>query len=141
MKAERLILSLIAIFIGLLVAGGAFYLFQLTKQIPNGANNITIKAKATPTPSSTNYLVIDTPQEESISKVKTITIAGKVVPKSTLVISNGTNDQVVNPSSSGSFSVTSSLDEDTTLFYITAIFPDGEEKTLTRTVSFVTEEF
>lgn len=141
MKAERLILSLIVIFIGLLVAGGAFYLFQLTKQIPNGANNITIKAKATPTPSSTNYLVIDTPQEESISKVKTITIAGKVVPKSTLVISNGTNDQVVEPSSSGSFSVTSSLDEDTTLFYITAIFPDGEEKTLTRTVSFVMEEF
>lgn len=141
MKAERLILSLIAIFIGLLVAGGAFYLFQLTKQIPNGANDITIKAKATPTPSSTNYLVIDTPQEESISKVKTITIAGKVVPESTLVISNGANDQVVNPSSSGSFSVTSSLDEDTTLFYITAIFPDGEEKTLTRTVSFVTEEF
>lgn len=141
MKTERLILSLIVIFIGLLVAGGAFYLFQLTKQIPNGANNITIKAKATPTPSSTNYLVIDTPQEESISKVKTITIAGKVVPKSTLVISNGTNDQIVEPSSSGSFSVTSSLDEDTTLFYITAIFPDGEEKTLTRTVSFVTEEF
>ena len=141
MKAERLILSLIAIFIGLLVAGGAFYLFQLTKQIPNGASNITIKAKATPTPSSTNYLVLDTPQEESISKVKTITIAGKVVPKSTLIISNGTNDQVVDPSSSGSFSVTSSLDEDTTLFYITAIFPDGEERTLMRTVSFVTEEF
>jgi len=141
MKAERLILSLIAIFVGLLVAGGAFYIFQLTKQVPGGASSITVKARATPTPSSTNYLVIDSPADESISKVKTITIAGKVVPNSTLIISNGVTDQVVNPSSSGNFSVTSSLDEDTTLFYITAIFPDGEEKTLTRTLSFVSEEF
>lgn len=141
MKAERLILSLIAIFIGLLVAGGAFYLYQLTKQIPNGQASINVKAKATPTPVSTNYLVIDTPQDESISKVKTITIAGKVVPASTLIISNGANDQVVSPSSTGTFSVTSTLDQDTTLFYITAIFPNGEEKVMTRTVSFVTEEF
>ena len=33
MKAERIILSLIAIFVGLLVAGSAFYLYQMTKQI------------------------------------------------------------------------------------------------------------
>src|SRR4051812_8102399 len=45
MKAERIILSLIALFVGLLVAGGAFYIYQMTKQIPaDKTDTITIKA-------------------------------------------------------------------------------------------------
>lgn len=142
MKSERIILSLIAIFIGLLVAGGAFYIYQMTKQIPQDkTNSITIKAHATPTPSSNGYLIIDTPKDESLTDRKTITISGKTVIGSTIVVSTENGDQVVKPTTTGSFSVTQTIDIGTNIIAIKAIFPDGNEKSVERKVSYTTEDF
>jgi len=141
MKAERIILSLIAIFVGLLVAGGGFYIYQMTKQIPQDkADTITIKSHATPTPRSNNYLVVDSPKDEAIVSSKTITISGKTVPKSTIIVSTESSDEVVEPAQSGSFSLTQTIN-DVSLISITAVFPDGTEQTVQKTVSYVTEEF
>lgn len=142
MKAERIILSLIAIFVGLLVAGGAFYIYQMTKQIPEDkADTITIKSHPTPTPRSTNFLSIDSPKDESLATSKTVTISGKTVPNSTIIVSTESSDEVVKPASTGSFSLTQTIDNDVNVISITAIFPDGTEQTVTRTVSYTTEEF
>lgn len=142
MKAERVILSIIAILVGLLVAGGAFYLYQLTRQLPQDKTKaITLKTKPTPTPNANNYLVVDSPQEGEVFATKTITISGKTFPNATLVITTDTNDQVVKPTSTGDFSVTSTIGDDSTIIHIVAIFPNGEQKTLTRTVSYTTEDF
>lgn len=142
MKAERLILSLIAIVIGLLVAGGAFYIYQITKQIPNSsAKPITIKTPATPTPNTNNYLIIDNPKNEEVVSKKTITVSGKTVPESTIIVSSESDDQVVKPTSGGTFTLTHTIGDGSNVVFITAVFPNGEEKTETRTVSYTTEEF
>lgn len=142
MKAERVILSIIAILIGLLVAGGAFYLYQLTRQLPaDKSKAITLKTKPTPTPDANNYLVLDTPQDGEVFATKTITISGKTLPNSTLIVTTDTNDQVVKPTATGNFSVTTTIGDDSTIIHLVSIFPNGEQKTLTRTVSYTTEDF
>lgn len=142
MKSERIILSLIGIFIGLLVAGGAFYIYQMTKQIPQDKTDlITIQAHATPTPSSNGFLSIDTPKNESLTDRKTITISGKTVVGSTIIVSTENTDQVVKPTTTGAFSVTQTIDTGTNIIMIKAIFPDGNEQTVEREVSYSTEDF
>lgn len=142
MKAERVILSFVAILIGLLVAGGAFFVYQLTRQLPpEETKAVTVKSPATPTPSSSQLLVITSPNDEAVSNKKTITISGKTVVGSTIVVSSETDDQVVEPTRSGDFTVTHTIGDDTTIITILAIFPNGEEKSITRSVSFSAEEF
>lgn len=141
MKAERIILSLIAIFVGLLVAGSAFYLYQMTKQITPDNNAITIKSHPTPTPNSANYLVIDSPKDESIADRKTITISGKTLPGATIIISSEENDQVVKPTTTGTFSVTQTISDGVTILSITSVFPDGTEQTIKRSISYTTDDF
>ncbi|HVZ58440.1 MAG TPA: hypothetical protein VG935_01685 [Patescibacteria group bacterium] len=141
MKAERIILSLIAIFVGLLVAGVAFYLYQMTKQVPASTTGITIKSPPTPTPNSADFLTVDSPGDESLTDRKTITISGKTLPGSTIVISTEGDDQVVQPTTTGQFSVTETIADGTNLISITSIFPDGTEQHFLRTVSYTTEDF
>lgn len=142
MKAERIILSLIALFVGLLVAGGAFYIYQMTQQIPQDkSDTITIKSHPTPTPNSNNYLVIDSPKEEDLTDRKTITISGKTIPGSTVIISTESDDQVVKPTATGTFNATQTIDDGVNIISITAIFPDGTEKTIKRSITYTTEDF
>lgn len=142
MKTERIILSLIALFVGLLVAGGAFYIYQMTKQIPQDkSDTITIKSHPTPTPNSNDYITVDTPKDEQIVDRKTITISGKTLPNSTLIISTEGDDHVVKPTATGTYNVTATIDDGVNLLSITSVFPDGTEKTVRRTVSYSSEDF
>lgn len=142
MKAERIILSLIALFVGLLVAGGAFYIYQMTQQISQDkSDTITIKSHPTPTPNSNNYLVIDSPKEEDLTDRKTITVSGKTIPESTIIISTESDDQVVKPTSTGTFNATQTIDDGVNIISITSIFPDGTEKTIKRSITYTTEDF
>ncbi len=114
----------------------------MTKQIPQDkTDSITIKSHATPTPASAGYLVVDTPKNESLTDRRTITISGKTVRGSTIIVLTESGDQVVKPTTTGSFSVTQTIDTGTNIIAIKAIFPDGNEKTVERTVSYTTEEF
>jgi len=142
MKSERVILSFVAVIIGLLVAGGAFYIFQMTKEIsPTDRDAITVNTRATPTPPSNLLLTVDSPKDEEIVTKKTITISGKTDPETTIVVSSEAEDQVVKPTRTGSYSVTHTIGDDGNLIKITAIFPNGEETSITRTVSYTTEDF
>lgn len=142
MKTERIILSLIALFVGLLVAGGAFYIYQMTKQIPQDrSDTITIKSHPTPTPNSNDYLAIDSPKDEDVLDRKTITVSGKTLPGSTVIVSTESDDQVVQPTPTGTFSVTATIDDGVNLLSITSIFPDGTEKNIKRSVSYSAEDF
>lgn len=142
MKTEKIILSFIAIFVGLLVAGGIFYIYQMTKQIPQDkADTITIKSHPIPTPNSNNYLTIESPKDEEILDRKTITISGKTLSNTTIIVSTEGSDQVVKPTAMGSYSVTTTIDNGVNLLSVTAIFPDGTEKTVKRTVTYTNEDF
>lgn len=144
MKAEKVILSFIAIVVGLIAAGIAFYLYQMTKTIPvEKKPTIAVKSHITPSkaPSNENFLTVENPKDESVHTNKTITISGKTTPKSTVIISTNSNDQVVTTASNGDFTLTDTINDGTSLIRITSVFPDGEEKTLTRTVTYSTESF
>lgn len=142
MKSERFILSFIAIIIGLLVAGGGFYIFQMTKAIP-GPSNVTVKTTTpSPTPDlSGYYITVDTPSDESVTDSRTITISGKTLPDATITISTENDIQVVKPSATGAYTVTETIETGTNMFQVSAIFSNGYEKSVKRTVTYSTETF
>ncbi len=142
MKAERVILSFVAILFGLLVAGGAFFVFQLTRKLPpEKTRAITVKPPATPTPQTPSELSVQQPRDEEVFTKKTITISGKTSSDATIVVSSETDDQVVKPTRNGDFSVTHTIGDDSTIITILSIFPDGREEKIVRTVNFSTEDF
>jgi hypothetical protein len=63
------------------------------------------------------------------------------MPNTTIIVSTEINDQVVNPAANGNFTLDTTIDNGTNLIQITAIFPNGEEKKMTRTVTYSTESF
>jgi hypothetical protein len=142
MKTERLILSFIAVLIGLLVAGAAFYFYQSTKVISTPEKKVvTPKATNTPIPESANVLVIDSPKEEEVVDKRIITISGKTTSDAIILVSTESDDQVVKPSANGNFSLSQTIGTGTNIISITAMYPTGEEKTVQRSVTFTTESF
>ncbi len=144
MKAEKIILSFIAILIGLLVAGVAFYLYQTTKVVPeDGKKVISANIQATPTPAPTDpiYLTVDEPKEEAVISKRSVTISGKTKADATVIVSSEEQDQVATPSADGSFTLTHTIGDGTNIIEVTAIFADGTEKTIQKTITYTSEEF
>ena len=143
MKAEKIILSFIAILIGLLVAGGAFYLYQSTKVVPETNKKIisTALLSSTPTPSDTSFITLDNPKDESVTTKRTVLISGKTKSDATIIVSSEESDQVAKPASDGGFSLTHSVGDGTNIISITAVFADGSEKTIHRTITVSSEGF
>lgn len=142
MKKEKIILSFVAAFIGLLVASVAFYLYQGA----SGSKIDKIKTVATdsaPTnkPQSSTSLTVTSPQDESVVSNKTITISGKTLPDATIVILTGSDEQVVTPASNGDFSVTATISDGENLIEVTAIEPNGQQSIVTKTITYSTETF
>lgn len=143
MKAEKIILSFIGVFCGLLVAASAFYFYQINNKPVKKVKSVAI-AKPTPTPTpppNAFFVNIDEPADESVSDKKTLTIAGKSIADATLIISSPTIDQVIQPSENGDFSTTTTLDSGENQIIITAIAPNGEEIKKTITVTYSNESF
>ena len=145
MKLEKVILSIIGVFFGLLVAGSAFYFYQSMTTHPKtmdkkvaGANT---NKQPTPTPTPSFFLNIDTPKDESVTDNKTVSISGKTIPSATIIISTASDDQVLNPSSQGDFTTTETIDTGVNQLLFTAIAPNGEEVKKTMTITYSTESF
>lgn len=145
MRAEKVILSFVAVFVGLVAAGVAFYFYQTTKVIPssNQQKTVAIKSEATVAPTSPNINVftIESPKDEEVFTKKVITIKGKSVKGATITVSTADSDQVVQPADNGDFTLTQTIPDGTSLIQLTAIFPDGSQKIINKTVTFSTENF
>jgi hypothetical protein len=145
MKAERVILSFIAILVGLFAAGVAFYLYQSTKSLPSqSAQPISIAkptTAVTPVMDDNGFLTIDSPKDEEVFAKKTISVSGKTQPGATVLVSTEDGDQVVEPSGNGSFSLTTTIPDGTSILRITAVLPSGTEKVVQKTITFSTENF
>lgn len=143
MKAERVILSFIAVIVGLVAAGAAFYLYQMTREVSDSDKSLQLIQKATvsPTPDKANLLTVDSPKDEEVTNKKTVTVSGKTRPDATVIITAEDSDEVIEPASNGNFSASLSIPNGTTIIYITAVFPNGEEQTIVKTVTFSTEDF
>lgn len=144
MKVERVFLSFIAVLVGLVAAGVAFYFYQMTKALPEKETEplgITTRTTPTPTPDNTNFLTINSPRDEEVFTKKVINVTGKTTPDATIIISSEESDQVVKPAANGDFTLTQTIPSGTSLLQITAVFASGEEKKLTKTVTYSTENF
>lgn len=144
MKAEKVVLSFVAVLIGLIAAGIAFYLYQATKTVPNQQpKNLRIVETPTPAPLSdkAHLFKIDNPKDEAVFAKKLLTVTGQTVDGTSIIVSTEDDDQVVKPTSKGDFTSTITIPDGTSVMQFTAIFPDGTEKKITRTVTFSTENF
>lgn len=144
MKAEKIILSFVAVFVGLIAAGVAFYLYQSSKAVtPNQTKPAAVTTQPTPATQNadTNPFTVDEPKDESVSTKPTITVKGKTVKGAIITVSTDDADQVVQPADNGDFTLTQTIPNGTTNLHFTVIFPDGTEKQLDRTVTYSTENF
>lgn len=141
MKTEKIILSFIAVLIGLLATGFAFFIYQGTKTIPSDKIKTIVVKNPSPIPASSVFLVIDNPIDESVVDKKVISISGKTTQNATIIISTNAVDEVIEPSSSGVFTTTATIQDGANSIEITAIAPNGEEIKAVRTVTFSTESF
>ncbi len=146
MKAEKVILSFVAVFVGLVAAGFAFYIYQTTRTLPpEESAPVTINDQQqqapSPTQPDTNLLTLDSPKDEEVFDKQVITIKGKAVKDATITISTDETDQVVKPADNGDFTLTQAIPDGTSVLQVSAIFPDGQEKKVSRTVTYTTESF
>lgn len=147
MKAEKVILSFVAVFVGLVAAGIAFYLYQSTKMIPADqttptATQITkTPAQAAVNTAGSDVFAVDSPSDQQVFDKKLITIKGTAVKGATITVSTDDADQVVQPAANGDFTLTQTIPDGTSIIEFTAIFPDGTQKTIDRTVTFSTANF
>jgi hypothetical protein len=141
MRTEKIVISFIAVFVGIIFAGVAFYLYQSTKVIPDSQKRTVAISPPSPTPKATIYLSVDSPGEGDVSGKKILTVSGKTVPGSLVVISTGIDDQVISPSAMGNFTADTTIENGGNIINITAISPNGEQITVRRTVTFSTENF
>jgi len=142
MKTEKIVLSFIAVVIGLAVAGAAFYLYQTTKTIPESQTRTpSLVLTPTPKPYSSIFLTVESPKDEEVFDKKTITITGKTEKDAIIIISTNTNDEVITPALNGNFSTTTTIENGQNQIAIIAVSLSGEEKKIVKTVTFSTEEF
>lgn len=146
MKAEKVILSFVAVFVGLIAAGVAFYLYQSAKILPTdqtkpSATQVSTQTSPTPVNNNTDVLTLETPQDEQVFDKQLITIQGKTVKGATITVSTDDNDQVVQPADNGEFTLTQTIPDGTSVIEVTAIFSDGTQKKIDRAVTYSTENF
>lgn len=140
MTKEKIILSFVAVLVGLLVASGAFYFYQQTKVV-SPEKQLTVLTRPSPTPKPSVILVIDEPTDEKIYDNKIVKLSGKTEPDAIIVILTENNEEVLNPSKTGDFSTTISLDTGANVIQITAVGKNGDANTIERTVSYTSENF
>jgi len=141
MKTERVLLSLLAVVIGLLVAGIAFFLYENTKNAPQSQT----KTVSVPTPTLTSkpsiFLILDQPKDEEVVSKKIISISGKTAADAIVSVITNNDEQVLAPTATGDFSTTTTIEDGHNLIEIIAIVPNGESTSISRTITFSTEEF
>ena len=141
MKKEKIILSISALIIGILVAVTIFFLYQSTKKIkPEEIKTITINDPS-PTPSSGLFLTIDRPGDEEVVDQRTLTISGKTIPDAKIVILTQSNEEAAVPTKDGNFSTDILLDQNENIIEISSIAPNGEIVKVKRVVIYSTEDF
>jgi hypothetical protein len=141
MKKEKIILSFIAVAVGLIIAGGAYYFYQSSKILPNFKQQTTNVRKPTPMPQDTISLSVSVPLDEAVVTQKVVTISGKTISDATIIILTENDQQVIKPTAVGTFSTTVNIEDGQNIIKITAVSKSGEQETVLKTITFSTEEF
>lgn len=142
MKTEKVIISFIAVIIGIFVAALAFYFYQTTKVIKDqDIKNITLSPSPKPSKKPSIFITLDSPVDEEVIDKRTITISGTTTPGSTVIVTTASNDYVLTPTPQGNFSGSIVLENSQNEITILAVAKNGEEEKLVRTVTVSSETF
>jgi hypothetical protein len=141
MKTEKVVLSFIAVLLGLVVAGIAYFVYQSTKSIPSSKIPTITIAQPSPTPQSSVILSVDQPTDNAVVTSRTLTINGKTNPDATIILTTSSDDQIVTPASNGNYSVTTTIASGENQILVTAIGSNGEETSKKITITYSTEDF
>lgn len=141
MKTEKVVLAFIAIIVGLLVAFIGFFIYQSTRAIPSSKIPTLSVAKPTPTPKLAIFLTVTSPENESVTNKRTISLSGQTTPDATIVVTTNSEDQVVTPAANGNYSITVNLLDGVNRVVLTAIASNGDEVQKTLTITSSTEDF
>lgn len=140
MSKEKVILSSLAVGVGLLLSALGFYFYQGARSTTQDTD-ISLINTQTETPKSNVLLTVDEPKDESVHEKKVITLSGKTEADSLIIILTEDDEQVLNPTELGDFSTTITLADGENFIQVTAIAPNGESITVERIVTYSTESF
>lgn len=144
MRTEKVVLSFVAILIGLLVAGVSFYFYQSTKGASNKvATPISLKM---PTPQSEAKkdafeLMITTPSDESLIAKKTIDISGKTTPNATIIITTPVDNDIASASATGTFTDNLTITDGENEIDVIAVNSNGTQVSKKITVTYSADSF
>lgn len=140
MRKEVLIAIIIGFGLGLVITFGVWTANQaLKKAAPPSAP--TEEVVTTPTPAPEEFsLIINSPEDESISKEEKIEVTGKTAPEATVVILYQEGEKIIQADSQGNFSSEITLVGGPNQIEITAYDESGNEVSKTLTVVYSTAE-
>lgn len=141
MDKEKVILSFVAILVGLLFAAVGFYFYQGAKSIDFSKQKTVSIKSPTPTPSPSIFLQVDEPKDEQVFDKKIIKISGKTANDAIIVILLQNSEEVITPNTLGVFSTTVTINNGENFMEITAMGSNGESTSVNRTVTYSTESF
>lgn len=141
MKKEKIILSITALIVGIIVTAACFFIYQSTKKVEKSAIKTITISDPSPTPSSGLFLTIDSPQDEIVVDERNIKISGKTASDAKIVILTQESEEAAVPAKDGSFSTDINLSSGENIIEISAIGANGEIVKIKRVVSYSTESF
>lgn len=141
MRKEKIILSIIAGTVGILVALGAFFFYQSTKTLRDSQIKKIVIDSPTPNPEKGLFLNITSPKDEEVVSNRTVKVSGKTVSNAKIVIIASSFEVAAVADRDGNFSTSVSLSENENILQIIAVSPDGENVKTERVVTYTTESF
>jgi hypothetical protein len=141
MKTERVLLAVLAVVIGLLVAGVVFFLYENSRKTPKPEIKTVASPNPSPTPKPSVFLTVEEPTDEEVISKKIISISGKTSKDAIVTVLTNNDEQVLTPTKNGDFSTTTTIEDGHNLIEITAIAQNGESTSILRVVTYTTEEF
>jgi len=137
---ETILVGIAGFALGLVAAWAVWTLPQIVSKKESSV--IIQKPVASSLLSPSFFLQVDKPVNDSISSTNELTVSGKTLSGTTIVISSVNDDQVMEASGDGQFNLPVNLEEGSNEIVITAYSPSGnEEKNETRIVNYTAEEF
>lgn len=144
---EKFVIVFIAVALGLIITTVGFLIYQSTKITPENASNGSqteikkIGQQQSTTPKDTSGFTVTSPDDESLTSTRTITVKGTAQPGSTIVISSNSSNVAAQTTADGKFSATITIDAGANKIVTEAINADGSSVQDERVVTYSTDDF
>jgi hypothetical protein len=143
---EKFVIVFIAVALGLIITTVGFLIYQSTKITPENASNgsqteIKKIGQEQTTPKDTSGFMVTSPDDESLTSTRTITVKGTAQPGSTIVISSNSSNVAAQTTNDGKFSATITIDAGANKIVTEAINADGSSVQDERIVTYSTDDF